>query len=176
MSYAPNVDAACWLVKDIMPLVWPHIPNATVLLAGADPKPAVRALAGSKVIVSGRLDDIRTAYASATVLVAPMRIGSGMQNKLLEAMSMGLPCVTTSLAATPLGTTPSEHLLIGDTAQEIADQIVRLGDNELRDTIAAAGHRFVQEHHSWPAAVEPLEKLLYAQLESKQTRQIPQRH
>ena len=161
MSYAPNVDAARWLVKEIMPLVWKQCPSGVnVLIAGADPKPAVKALAGPNVTVSGRLDDIRTAYASAKIFVAPMRIGSGMQNKLLEAMSMGLPCVTTSLAASPLGATAGEHLLVGDSAIELANQIVKLGTEALHDTIAAAGHRFVLEHYAWPAAVAPLEKIL----------------
>ena len=167
MSYAPNVDAAQYLVKEIMPLVWSQVPSATVLLAGADPKPAVKALAGHKVIVSGRMPDIREAYASARIFVAPMRIGSGMQNKLLEAMAMGLPCVTTSLASTPLGATPWEHLLVGDSAAELADMIVKLWCEEIHHSIADGGHRFVQEHFSWPAAVEPLEKLFHEQLESK---------
>ena len=171
MSYAPNVDAACWLVKEIMPLVRKQCPyNVRVLIAGADPKPAVKALAGPKVTVSGRLEDIRTAYASAKMFVAPMRIGSGMQNKLLEAMSMSLPCVTTTLAAAPLGDTAWKHLLVGDTAEQIADLIVKLGIEELHDSIADGGNRFVKENYSWPAAVEPLEKILYEQLESKQAR------
>ena len=161
MSYAPNVDAARWLVKEIMPLVWEQCPySIKVLIAGADPKPAVKALAGPRVTVSGRLDDIRTAYASAKIFVAPMRRGSGMQNKLLEAMSMGLPCVTTSIAATPLGATTWEHLLVGDTAEEIADLIVKLTIEEIHHNIADGGHRFVQQHYSWPAAVAPLEQLL----------------
>ena len=168
MAYAPNVDAACWLVKEIMPLVWEQCPyGRKVLIAGADPKPAVRALAGPRVTVSGRLDDIRTAYASARIFVAPMRIGSGMQNKLLEAMAMKLPCITTTIAATPLGATAWEHLLVGDTAEQIADLIVKLGTEELHDAIADGGHRFVQEHYSWAAAVEPLEQILYEQLGTK---------
>ena len=161
MSYAPNVDAERYLVKEIMPLVWKQCPyGKNVLIAGADPKPAVRALAGPRVTVSGRMDDIRSAYASARMFVAPMRIGSGMQNKLLEAMSMGLPCVTTSIAATPLGATPWEHLLVGDTAEEIADLIVKLTIEETHHAIADGGHRFVQQHYSWSAAVAPLEAIL----------------
>ena len=162
MSYAPNVDAARFLVEEIMPLVWKQMPDANVLLAGADPRPSVRRLASSKVTVSGRIPDIRSAYASARIFVAPMRIGSGMQNKLLEAMSMRLPCVTTSIAATPLGATPWEHLLVGDTAEELADLIVKLGTEELHHSVADGGHRFVYQHYSWPAAVQPLEDLLNA--------------
>ena len=161
MAYAPNVDAACWLVKEIMPLVWKQQPHGiNVLIAGAEPKPVVRALAGPHVAVSGRLPDIREAYASARIFVAPMRIGSGMQNKLLEAMSMGLPCVTTSLAANPIGATPWEHLLVGDSAEEIAERILDLTIDELHDTVAESGHRFVMEHYSWTAAVHPLEEIL----------------
>lgn len=161
MAYAPNVDAACWLVKEIMPLVWEQQPHGiNVLIAGADPKPAVRALASVRVTVSGRLPDIRTAYASARIFVAPMRIGSGMQNKLLEAMAMGLPCVTTTIAATPLGATPGEHLLVGDSAGQIADNILKLTVDEMHDAIADKGHRFVLDRYSWAAAVEPLEEII----------------
>ena len=168
MAYAPNVDAARYLVNDVMPLVWAKIPSATLLLAGADPKPSVRALASKRVTVSGRLDDIREAYASSQVFVAPMRLGSGLQNKLLEAMAMNLPCVTTSIAATPLlaATQPLDHsatrpLLVGDNPMALADAIVRLlTSQELRDSVATAGNTFVRTHYSWPAAVQPLEQIL----------------
>lgn len=160
MSYAPNINAARYLVEEIMPLVWQRYPEANVLLAGADPKPAVRTLASSRVAVSGRLPDIRSAYADARIFVAPMRIGSGLQNKLLEAMAMQLPCVTTSLANAALGATDGEHLLVGDNAEAIANHIIQLlGDDALRSRIAESGRQYVQEHYSWPAAIEPLEKI-----------------
>lgn len=173
MSYAPNVDAARYLVEEVMPLVWATAPQATVLIAGADPKPAVRALASKalhpgNVTVSGHLPDIRTAYASSKVFVAPMRIGSGLQNKLLEAMAMRKPCVTTSLANAALGATSGEHLYVGDSKEELAQYIGMLLDSdEQRSRIAAEGHRFVTEHYSWAAAVEPLEKIFNAVVESK---------
>ena len=168
MAYAPNVDAARYLVHEVMPLVWAQRPETTLLLAGADPKPAVRALASKRVTVSGRLDDIRDAYAAADLFVAPMRIGSGLQNKLLEAMSMQRPCVTTSLANAALGATPGTHLLVGDTPQTLADSIVKLlADNEQAAQIAVAGNSFVHQHYSWPAAVKPLEDIFNGLMESK---------
>lgn len=161
MAYAPNVDAARYLVNDVMPLVWQRHPETTLLLAGADPKPSVRLLASKHVTVSGRLADIREAYASSTVFVAPMRLGSGLQNKLLEAMSMRLPCVTTSLAAKPLLTEGQAPLLVADTPEALADSIVRLLDSqELRDSLAAEGNSFVRDNYSWSSAVEPLEQIL----------------
>jgi len=98
MAYPPNIDAAEFLVKDIMPLVWKKIPNAKVLLAGASPHVRVSSLASEKVKVSGWMDDIREAYSSGKIFIAPMRIGTGLQNKLLEAMAMQIPCITTPLA------------------------------------------------------------------------------
>lgn len=160
MAYAPNVDAARYLVQEVMPLVWQEFPKATVLLAGADPKRAVRALASDKVTVSGHLPDIREAYASTSLFVAPMRIGSGLQNKLLEAMSMQVPCVTTSLANAALGASPDKQILLGDTPDQLADCIKKmLGSEELRSHIATEGHRFVLDNFSWAAAVQPLENI-----------------
>lgn len=167
MSYAPNVDAARYLVEEVMPIVWAARPEATVLIAGADPKAAVRRLASEQVSVSGRMDDIRQAYASSKVFVAPMRIGSGLQNKLLEAMSMGLPCVTTPLVNAALGAESGNHLLCAERTEEIAEHIIDLlGSQNLRETIAAGGHQFVHDNYSWAAAVKPLEDLLNEQLES----------
>lgn len=163
MSYSPNVDAARYLINEVMPIVWKELPNATVLLAGADPKQAVRALASDNVTVSGHLADIREAYASAQIFVAPMRLGSGLQNKLLEAMSMQVPCVTTSLANAALGATPHEQLLLGDTPAQLAECIIQmLRSEELRNRIAAKGYQYVHEHFSWPAAVQPLENIFNA--------------
>ena len=168
MSYAPNVDAARYLVEEVMPLVWGKCPFATVLLAGADPKPAVRALPSKalfpqKVTVSGHLPDIRTAYASADLFVAPMRIGSGLQNKLLEAMSMQLPCVTTSLANAALGATLGDQLFVGDNKEELAHCIsLLLGSEEDRSRIARQGNLFVRQHYSWQAAVQSLENIFNA--------------
>ncbi len=166
MSYAPNVDAACFLVNEVMPLVWEYCPSATVLIAGADPKPAVRALASKalkpeKVTVSGRIPDIRSAYVSSQVFVAPMRIGSGLQNKLLEAMAMQKPCVTTSLANAALGATSGDQLFVGDSKEDLAHWIcLLLGTEDERTRIAEEGYRFVRERYSWPAAVQPLEQIL----------------
>lgn len=168
MAYAPNIDAARYLVREVMPLVWEKEPQATLLLAGADPKGSVCALASPRVTLHASVPDIRTAYASADIFVAPMRIGSGLQNKLLEAMSMNLPCVTTSLANAALGATPGTHLLLGDTAQDLADGILKLmRDKDLSVRIAHEGNAFVHQHYSWESAIQPLENIFNGLVESK---------
>ena len=162
MQYRPNIDAAQYLVNDIMPIVWRRRPDARVLIAGATPKPAVRALASARVSVSGSLPDIRPAYARSRLFVAPMRIGSGLQNKLLEAMAMKIPCVTTAVANNSLGASPGSEILLGNDADQFASAIVSLLDDEkLRLSMADNAYRFVTSHFSWQSATAPLEKLLH---------------
>ena len=126
MQYAPNIDAARYLVNDIMPLVWQKRPEARLVLAGATPTAAVRRLAGPRVEVTGSVPDIRPYYSHSRLFIAPMRLGSGLQNKLLEAMAMGVPCVTTPIANEALGATPGTHLLVGNSPQELASHILSL--------------------------------------------------
>ena len=161
MQYRPNIDAARFLVLEVMPLVWEKLPNARVMLAGATPKASVRQLAGQLVTVTGSVSDIRPCYAQSRVFVAPMRIGSGLQNKLLEAMSMQIPCVTTPLANDALGAIDGEHLLLGKSADQLADCIIRLLlDEELCKTLSRNANDFIYKHFSWEASVQQLEEIL----------------
>ena len=161
MRYEPNVHASNYLVKRVMPLVWEEFPNATLLLAGAYPKHKVSQLANDRVTVTGFVDDIRECYASARIFAAPMQTGSGLQNKLLEAMAMGLPCVTTSIANDSLQATLDTEILVGDTAQEFATHIINLLRNdEQRNELAANGTVFVHKNYSWETAGEKLEEVL----------------
>lgn len=161
MHYEPNVRAARYLASVVMPLVWKQMPEARLLLAGADPKKQVRELANDRVVVSGFVDDIRQSYASAKILAAPMLTGSGLQNKLLEAMSMRIPCVTTSIANDSLHAQAGKEVLIGDTAESFADHIVSLlKDDQFRSSLAQNGHDFVLQNFSWEKAGLKLEEVL----------------
>ena len=161
MGYHPNVDAACWLAQEILPLVRQRHPAARLLVAGTTPVPRVQALARQPgVAVSGWLPDIRAAYAGARVFVAPMRLGTGLQNKLLEAMAMCLPCVTTPVANNALRGTPGRHLLVADEAPALAAAIGELlAAPAEAQRLAAAGHDFVRQHYDWGAATARLENL-----------------
>lgn len=157
MAYPPNVNAAEFLALDIMPLLWARRPETTLLIAGATPDRRVKALQNSKIHVSGWLDDIRDAYRGGRIFIAPMRIGTGLQNKLLEAMSMGLPCITTSLAQQALGGQPGTDLIVADTPDKIADAALHLiTDQEKASKMAEAGKRFVRQHYHWESATEKL--------------------
>ena len=159
MSYAPNVNAVEYLADEILPIVWKSRPETTLYIAGATPDPRVKKAASDKIIVSGWLDDIRTAYAESRVFIAPMRIGTGLQNKLLEAMSMRLPAITSPLANASLGAKPNEEILVGSNAEEMAQHIVTLlTDKEKADRLAQAGFDFTNRVYDWGKATEVMEE------------------
>lgn len=159
MGYDPNVKASQFLIQEVMPIVWREYPNAKVLLAGTTPKNVVRKLMSDKVTVTGWVEDIRQCYAQARIFVAPMQTGSGLQNKLLEAMSMQMPCVTTSIANVPLGA--DGEVLVGDDPEQFAENILMLlRDDERCRQLGMAGYRFVREHFSWESAGSKLEAVL----------------
>lgn len=161
MGYPPNVEGAVFLENEVMPLVRKYIPEAKLMLAGARPDYKVKELANELTEVTGWVDDIRDCYAKARVFVAPMMIGTGLQNKLLEAMAMRIPCVTSTLANNALHAKPNEEILIAQTAQEYADHILNLLNNPNRAAeIAASGHNLVTEDFSWEGATKPLLDIL----------------
>jgi len=161
MNYPPNIDAAVFLVSEIMPLVWKKFPETRLLLAGAHPHPRVRQLASGKVEVSGWMDDIREAYATSQIFIAPMRLGTGLQNKLLEAMAMHIPTVTTPLASAALHAQNGKEILAGNNAQELANHLISLlKDINLRNKIADQALDFVQKNFNWEKATANLETVL----------------
>ncbi len=161
MKYPPNVDAALFLAKEIMPLVWQKKPETRLLLAGASPNKKVRNLGNEKIKVSGWMDDIREAYAGSEVFIAPMRMGTGLQNKLLEAMAMMTPCITTPLANAALQAREQDEILTGNNALELADAILYLlGNQEKRIKMAEKAFAFVKQNYRWKEATAPLEKLI----------------
>ncbi|RLD43376.1 MAG: glycosyltransferase [Bacteroidetes bacterium] len=160
MAYPPNVDAAEFLSNEIMPLVWKSKPDAKLMLAGASPDKRVLALKSESIAVSGWMDDIRDAYASARIFIAPMRIGTGLQNKLLEAMSMKIPSITTPLANDALQAADRQEILIGKNANELAENIVDLlNDEGLHQKISENGYVFVKKNYSWEEATEKLNQI-----------------
>lgn len=162
MAYPPNVDAAGFLINEVMPIVWAEKPKTKVMLAGASPDRKVLSLKSERVTVTGWMDDIRDAYAASKIFIAPMRIGTGLQNKLLEAMSMKLPSITTPLANDALKAKDGEEILIGETSKELAKKIILLlNNNNDYERIANNGYRFVKSNYSWEEATEKLNQIIH---------------
>ena len=158
MAYAPNVNAVEYLANHILPLVWKQLPETKLYIAGATPDPRVKKVASDRIIISGWIDDMRDAYAQSRIFIAPMRIGTGLQNKLLEAMSMKLPCITTTLANNPLGAEIDKEILVGNNEHELAQHIITLlTDKEKANTLAQSGYDFVRRVYDWSEATKIME-------------------
>lgn len=161
MNYPPNIESVCYLVEKVMPYVWNKLPKTRLLISGAHPNAAVVELASDRVIVTGWVDDIRMNFAKSKILVAPMQISIGLQNKLLEAMAMQLPCITSSLANNALGAKPDDQILVADTPEQYARHIVDLLQNETKaNQIALSGYKFVIDRFNWTSTTAILEKLI----------------
>ncbi len=160
MGYRPNVEAARYLVEEVLPLLIKQYPNIKILIAGARPTPLVKRLASKQITVSGWIDDIRMAYAEAKMIAAPLFIGMGQQNKILEAMAMGTPCITTTMVNNAIGAKPNYEILLADNPNEFVQQINKiLTQPMLQENIRAAGLKFVRDNFSWNFFVDELNKL-----------------
>jgi glycosyltransferase involved in cell wall biosynthesis len=165
MSYPPNIETAEFIVEKVLPLLKVNFPNIKLLLAGADPTKRVQVLANQKgVVLRAGLEDIREAYGSGRIFFAPMLIGTGLQNKLLEAMAMEKPCVTSVLANKALMATHRENILVGETPDDYAKLITELmGNPDLCRRLGENGRKYVQENFSWESSTNELAELMFAQ-------------
>ena len=162
MGYAPNVDAAEYLVREILPQLLKKFPDLRLVLCGATPAQRVQALQSEHVIVTGWVDSMAEWYAKSKIFIAPMRMGTGLQNKLLEAMSMQLPCITSPLAAKPLIDADLHHAVVSSACTaEFVEEIARLLEDQTHyQQLAEAGHQYVHQYYDWESAVESLEELI----------------
>jgi len=163
LGYGPNISTASFIVNKILPELRKRKRIVKVLIAGARPGKKISSFNSIEgVSVRGWVEDIREAYQDGRIFVAPMFSGLGLQNKILEAMSMRLPCVTSSMVNNAIGATPGTHILVADTIEEIADNIEFLLDHHDRyEQIANAGREFVVTHFDWEDQVSKLEKLIF---------------
>jgi sugar transferase (PEP-CTERM/EpsH1 system associated) len=161
MGVLHNIDAASYLVREILPLVRERAPACRLEIVGADPSPEVLKLAEDPAVqVSGFVPDLNAALNQAAVFVAPLRFAAGIQNKVLEAMAAGRPVVTTSLVNESLGAQPGREVMIGDTAAEIAGHVVTLlANRRLAEQIGRAARQFVGRTASWDHVVGRMETI-----------------
>lgn len=158
MSYPPNVEAATYIVQQVLPQLDDSV---RLLLSGATPANEVLALQSSRVEVTGWVEDMRESYAKGRLFIAPMFIGTGLQNKLLEAMAMGLPCVTTSLANNALNAIPNNSILIANSSQEFVYQVKELLTNpSLYEKLAQNGKDFIASNYRWEECTKELIEII----------------
>jgi sugar transferase (PEP-CTERM/EpsH1 system associated) len=162
MNYDPNIDAVVYFAREIFPLIRQKFPQAELEIVGRSPNRSVRRLASVDGIrVVGEVPDVRSHLLYADVSLAPMRVARGVQNKVLEAMAMGVPVVATPAAIQGLEVTHGVELLIGKTPQEFAAHVVQLlSDAELRRKITERARRKLNETYNWDIIGRRLEIFL----------------
>ncbi len=161
MDYAPNVDAVAWFVDQVLP----KLPDAHLAIVGRNPARKVQKLAGPRVTVTGGVPDVRPWLAAADVVVAPLRIARGIQNKVLEAMAMARPVVASPAAFEGIEAEPGRDLLVADTAAAMARDIRSLLNKPVE--AAALGQRarsLVERSYRWDARLAPLDAVLKVEL------------
>ncbi len=166
-EHQPNVDAALFLVHEVLPLLLAELPSIRVVLVGSNPPPEVTALRGPNVIAPGWVADLDPVYAEARVVVAPLRYGAGVKGKIGEALSHGVPIVTTSVGVEGMSMTDGRDALIGESPSELAAAIVRVyKDEELWVSLRQNGLALVDELFGEGATRERVMSLLAAVAQS----------
>lgn len=160
MDYWANVDAVDWFVGDVWPQVRESVPGAQFFIVGSKPTAKVRALAKIDAVhVTGRVADVRPYLANATAVVAPMRIARGVQNKVLEGMSMARPVVTTPQGFEGIEAIPGRDLYVENMASDFADRLASLCGAEVPQAMEGARAAIV-EGYSWAAQLAALDDLM----------------
>ena len=157
MNYWPNVDAVRWFAQSILPRVRAARPTACFHIVGMNPAAAVMSLASDAVHVTGTVDDVRPYLRHAAVVVAPLRLARGIQNKVLEAMAMGRPVVASAACAAPIDAIPGRHLLTASDGDDFAASLLALlGDPGKAAAIGRAARARIVSHYEWDAQLAPL--------------------
>jgi len=161
MSYPPNIDAVIYLIKEILPIVKKKKNRIKVIIAGTNPTEAIKRLADKNIIITGWVDDMREYYSKSMIFLAPMRIGIGLQNKLLEAMAMGLPCITTPLANNALKAQNNNEIIVASTKYEISDAILKLLDDSIfAAKLSENSMKFVKVNYTWEENIKKLANII----------------
>jgi polysaccharide biosynthesis protein PslH len=162
MDYFPNIDAVVWFCDKVLPIVQRQIPAAGLTICGSRPAAAVRRLAKRRgVTVTGRVPDTRPYLDGAEVFVAPLRMARGIQNKLLEALAMGLPCVASEAAATGTVVANGEGILAADNPEEFAEHVMRLlRDSAFRAAMAGKARATAEANYRWDGQMARLDRVI----------------
>ncbi|MFY4812385.1 glycosyltransferase [Haloarcula sp. AONF1] len=158
MDYFPNEDAVCYFVEEIFPAIRDNIPAATFRIVGMNPTATVRELSEQPgVEVTGFVDQPIDHLIEADVVVAPMRHGAGIQNKILEAMALGKAVVTTPLGAEGIAATAGVHFLVASSSSVFANSTVELlREDNRRSEIGKKAHGRISQQYTWDAVAESL--------------------
>jgi polysaccharide biosynthesis protein PslH len=161
MDFRPNVDAMAWFAQEVLPLIKRHVPDVRVYVVGQRPHVRLDALrADPAITITGAVDDTRPYIATASVYIVPLRTGGGTRLKVLEALSLQAPIVSTTLGAEGFAVTSGEELLLADDPADFARSIEELMiDRERARALGQAGRSFAVQHYDWRSIVPKFEEV-----------------
>lgn len=157
MSYAPCADGALWFCDQVLPHIRRVLGEVEVWIVGISPPPEVVRLGGDGVHVTGRVEDVIPYYRRSAISVVPLRAGGGTRLKILEAMALGRPVVSTSIGCEGLDVVDGRHLLIADAPEHFAERMVRLlKDKALYQRLVTEARWLVETKYDWDVIAEQL--------------------
>jgi glycosyltransferase involved in cell wall biosynthesis len=158
MDYHANIDGAIDFARSVWPLVHGHKPEFVFTIVGRNPTPVVRHLSSiSAVEVTGSVKDVRPYYREAIVAVVPLNVGGGSRLKILEAMAVGVPVVSTVRGAEGLAVKHDDNIFLVDRLEQFADAVIQVADDErLRERLIAGGRKLVAERYDWTKVAAPV--------------------
>jgi polysaccharide biosynthesis protein PslH len=171
LTYEANLDAVAFFLREIHPLIKAQRPGLQLAITGRTPPEALRCLPTQDgVTLTGYLPDVRPAIAQSWASIVPLRLGAGTRLKILEAMALGTPVVSTRKGAEGLEVTPGEDILIADTPTQFADAVLRLlGDAALRERLAAKGRALVAGRYNWDVIGQQMQQWLSQVIERRKS-------
>ena len=156
----PNEDAVLYFCKKIFPLILQSSPDTKLYVVGSNPTPRIKELQKmfQNVTVTGYVEDVRDFLSKASVFILPGRLGLGMKGKILEAMAVGIPVVTTSVGYRGIEVVPHKDVIVANTPKEFARKTLELLENpELREKIGANGRSVVEKYYDWKILAEKVD-------------------
>lgn len=163
MDYFPNIDAMIFFCKEILPLVKEKMPEVILYIVGSSPTQEVQRLANNKdIIVTGYVDDTRPYIGKSAVCVVPLRVAQGVQNKILEAMVMGTPVVTTSFGFKGIeGSENGKDIVVADDKDKFAEKVIEILQNKaLRDHLSQNGKQLIKQRYDWKKVADKLNEII----------------
>jgi glycosyltransferase involved in cell wall biosynthesis len=164
LNYAPNIECVRYIIEEILPQLNQKNKNYSLLVSGAAPSSRVIKLCESdkNITLTANVVDVRNSYSNAKILIAPFTSGTGLQNKLLEGMAMGIPCITSDLCFNALeNAVKNEDILVGENTLNYVNLISKLmNDTVLQQKISYNGRAYVVTHYTWQKANQLLENLI----------------
>ncbi len=152
MDYHANIDAVTWFARSVWPAISRRFPALQFAIVGRSPSREIRMLASKKIQVTGTVEDVRPFYANALAVVVPLRVGGGTRLKILEAMAMGVPVISTTLGAEGIAIENGKNILLADSDEQMTDALERIAnDCAFRRALTEAARDLVLKRYDWTA-------------------------